>query len=45
MGMFEVWMYLFVVDFYILDDIARFLETTVGIERVVLKFRHRRPTP
>ena len=45
MGMFEVWMYLFVVDFDILYDIAWLLETTVGVERVVLKFRHRRPTP
>ena len=45
-GMFEVWMYLcIVVDFDILDDVAWLLETTVGVERVVLKFRHRRPTP
>ena len=45
-GMFEVWMYLcIVVDFDILDDVAWLLETTVGVERVVLEFRHRPPTP
>ena len=34
-----------VVDFDILDDVARLLETTVGVERVAAKFRPTHNTP